>query len=443
VIEEPVAGPSPASADPPAGSSEPYPIRIFLLQLLITGIGVTAIQAARPMVTYRAIGLGAGPVEIGLVQSAFSIIPVFTAVAIGRWVDRLGEVRILAFGMTMISVGGIVLAMSGSLLVLAIGQCVIGLGEITHIVSSQALVANRGPRDRREHRYGTYSMVVSLGQLAGPAIGALLVGGTAGLTAIGAVGAFGWLPGANAETPVFLFTSLAAGVAFVLALFLPHHRPRRPEPALVTAPVPNLGHAAWLILRRPGMAAAMFVSIAVISAVDVLVAYLPAYGQASGLGVETVGALLSVRAGSSLVSRIFMGRLIDTLGREKILFLSTALAGGAILLLPFVGSTPALFGLMILIGAGLGLGQPMTLAWVANRSPRQDRGMALGVRLTGNRLGLLITPIVMGVLAGAAGITAIFVVLAGFLGIGSFVARRTPFDDLAAGPPSAAPSRSP
>jgi MFS family permease len=437
VIDDAVAGP------PPAAPGEPYSTRIFLLQLLITGIGVTAIQAARPMVTYRALGLGASPVEIGLVQSAFSIIPVFTAVAIGRWVDRLGEVRILAFGMTMISLGGIALAMSGSLLVLAVGQCVIGLGEITHIVSSQALVANRGPRDRREHRYGTYSMVVSLGQLAGPAIGALLVGGTVGMAAVGAVGAFGWLPGSSPETPVFVFTSVAAGVAFVLALFLPHRRPRRPEATHVVGRAPGLGRSAWLILRRPGMAAAMFVSIAVISAVDVMVAYLPAYGQATGLSVETVGALLSVRAGASLVSRIFMGRLIASVGREQILFLSTALAGGAILALPFTGSVPLLFVLMTLIGAGLGLGQPMTLAWVANRSPRQDRGMALGVRLTGNRVGLLVTPVVMGALAGAAGITAIFVVLAGFLGIGSFVARRTPFDDLAAEPPVAAAGRPP
>lgn len=431
------------TTEPVAGPTGPQSTRAFLLQLLITGVGVTAIQAARPMVTYRAIGLGAGPLEIGLVQSAFSIVPVFTAVAIGRWVDRLGEVRILAFGMTMIAIGGIVAAMSGSLLVLALGQLTMGFGEITHIVSSQALTANRGPRDRREHRFGSYSMVVSLGQLAGPGIGALLVGGTAGLAAVGTAGFLGWLPGANAETPVFLFTSVLAGIAFMLALRLPQRRPRPTGQTPLAGPSVGLARAAHRILRRPGMAPAMFVSITVISAVDVLVAYLPAYGAANGFGVETVGALLSVRAGASLVSRLFMGRLISSIGREKLLFASTALAGTGILLLPFVGSIPVLFALMIVIGLGLGLGQPMTVAWVANRSPRQERGMALGVRLTGNRLGLLIMPVLMGALAGATGLVAIWVVLAGFLGVGALVARRTRFDDLAAEAPSADPTRSP
>jgi MFS family permease len=84
---------------------------------------------------------------------------------------------------------------------------------------------------------------------------------------------------------------------------------------------------------------------------------------------------------------------------------------------------------MVLIGLGLGIGQPMTIAWVANRAPRQERALALGVRLTGNRAALLVVPTVMGVIAGASGITAIWLVIAAFLGFGASVARRAPFDE--------------
>jgi predicted MFS family arabinose efflux permease len=70
----------------------------------------------------------------------------------------------------------------------------------------------------------------------------------------------------------------------------------------------------------------------------------------------------------------------------------------------------------------------MTIAWVANRSPRSERGTALGVRITGNRVALLVVPTLMGAVAGAAGIAAIFVVVGIALAVGAGVAFRTPFD---------------
>jgi MFS family permease len=396
-----------------------YPdwVRPFLLQLAIAVLVVTALQATRPMVTYRAIALGAGTFEIGLVQSAFSLLPVLTAVALGRWVDRVGEARFIVVAMALFSLGNVVLFFADSLLALAMGLLVMGFGQIINLVAGQAMIANRGPRDRREHRFGWYSTVVSIGQLAGPTIGAALVVGAA-------------LDG-NAEAPVFVFSAAISGVACLLALFLPHRTPTRQQPA-VGGRAPGLGTAALRVLRRPGMAAAMLVSIVVISAVDVLIAYLPAYGELNGLGVETVGALLSVRAGSSLVSRALMGRMIEVMGREWLIATSMAMAGGGILLLPFVSSEPILFGVMVLIGLGLGLGQPMTIAWVANRSTRSERGLALGVRVTGNRAALLVVPALMGAIAGAGGLTAIWLLMAAFLGFGAVVARRTPFDELAA-----------
>jgi MFS family permease len=85
---------------------------------------------------------------------------------------------------------------------------------------------------------------------------------------------------------------------------------------------------------------------------------------------------------------------------------------------------------MVAAGLGLGLGQPMTIAWVATRSPRSERATALGVRLTGNRASLLVVPPLLGALAGAAGVTAIFVILAAALLGGALLASRTPFDEL-------------
>jgi MFS family permease len=386
-----------------------------------------AAHATRPMVTYRALEFGATPTEIGLVQSAFSVLPLLTALAIGRWVDRIGEVRIIALGCASIGVGAIIGALSPSLWSLAVGQLGMGFGLISTAIATQALIANRGPQEQRVERFGWYAVAVSVGQLAGPAFGAALVVGLSGPGSGSAGSALSTFEGDVSVTPVFLLAAGVSVIATVLALMLPRRRPER----TTGSPDARLLTAAWNALRRPGMAPAMFVSVVVTASVDVLIAYLPAYGAANGLGIGTVGALLSARAGASLVSRVFMGRVSRAIGLDRLLFASTAIACGGILFLPFVTAVPHLFILMVFIGLGLGVGQPMTVAWVASRSPEQERGLALSVRLTGNLAALLVVPTVMGILAGASGVSAIWVSLAILLGLGSLVAWRTPFDDLA------------
>lgn len=234
------------------------------------------------------------------------------------------------------------------------------------------------------------------------------------------------------QAPAFLLGAAMATVALGLALTIPH-RPPRPRPPGEDEPQTGLARAAWLVLRRPGMATAMLASITLLSSVDVLVAYLRAYGEAVGLPVEIVGLLLSLWAASSLASRLFMGALIARLDRERLLaarMLLAALGVGALVVVP---PPPILAALMILAGLGLGIGQPMTIAWVANRSPRRERALALGVRLTGDRASLLVVPTAVGALAGATGLTSIWLVVAGFLAFGALAALRTPFDGIVDG----------
>ena len=421
-----------AEPEAAAAGARPPSREWFLPFLLLLGsamLTVTALQATRPMVTYRAIDLGAGTFEIGLIQACFSVLPVFTAVALGRLVDRIGEARFLVIGMALFTAGNVILFFGTTLLSLGAGLLVMGLGQIINLVAGQTMIANRGPRERREHRYGWYSTAVSIGQLAGPAIAAALVTGTAAMIDAGSGPSVRGEP--NLQAPVFAFASILGTGSFLLVLFLPHRRPR-PRQGPVEGEVPGIRAAAVRVLRRPGMSAAMLVSITVVSALDVLIAYLPAYGEANGLSVVTVGTLLTVRAASSLVSRVFMAWLIERLGRENLLAASMVMAGGAMALLPFLTAEAALYLLMVLLGLGLGLGQPMTIAWVANRTPRSERALALGVRVTGNRAALLVVPATMGAIAGASGLAAIWLILAAVLGFGALVARRTPFDELAA-----------
>jgi predicted MFS family arabinose efflux permease len=131
-----------------------------------------------------------------------------------------------------------------------------------------------------------------------------------------------------------------------------------------------------------------------------------------------------------MTARVFMLPLLRVLGRRWLLASSMVLTASALAILPLAGpDTRILFVLLACAGLGLGVAQPITMSWVAGRAPTGARATALGVRLTANRLGQLLLPSAVGVVAGAAGVSAIFVALGVLLAASGTVVVRTPFGD--------------
>lgn len=392
-------------------------LMLFAHILLISLLNSTAVYAVRPMVSYRALELGAGAVEIGLIASSYALLSLFAALLIGRWTDRFGPSRFMIAGASLLVISALGAIWFDSVIGLAMSQALLGLGQIMNLVSAQTFVANQVSRNKRDERFGHYTMTASFGQLIGPAVAGFIAGG-----------ALDPRSGAINLVPVFLFAAAAAAVSVALSAALLVRDPTA-RSAITSSDGPGHLGAAIDVLRRPSIPQAVIASVAVILTIDLLVAYLPAFGEANGLPVQLVGLLLALRAGGSVASRLIMGRLIRWLGRGHLLMISMVVACVSVAALPVLSAPVVLAVLMLVLGFGLGVGQPMTIAWVANGVPRQERGTAIGVRLTGNRLGQLVLPSIFGTIAGAAGLSAMFLVLAVGLGAGAVMVWRTEFDD--------------
>ena len=386
--------------------------RAFVTALLV----ITTIAALRPMISYRAIALGAGPVAVGVVAAAYALLSFAVAVPIGRRVDRFGEVRFLLAGtVVMTLVAGALLGID-TVPGLVAAQAVLGSGHMLCVVALQSLVASDGDQAQRDARFGAFTVVVSFGLIVGPALGGL-VGGRGG------------------AGPLQVF-AVAVGIALaavLVAASLWRWPPPRTRAAAPGAGAGARGAAiptAIRLARLPGMPQAMLASLTVLAGIDILTAYLPAYGESHGIAVGTVGLLLSTQAASSMTARIMMLPLMRLLGRRGLLASSMLSTACALAVLPLAGArTAVLFALMAVGGVGLGLAQPITMSWVAGRAPAGARATALGVRLTANRLGQLLLPAGVGLIAGAAGISAIFVALGVMLAGSATLVLRTAFGD--------------
>jgi MFS family permease len=374
--------------------------------VLLLGVSVltqVVTFVARPTATYRAIELEVPAAWLGALAASFAVVPLVLALPSGALTDRLGERRVAVLGGVVLCLGSGCFVLFGTSVVgLVLGSVLLGTGHLFCVVAQQALVANTATPGRFDAAFGRYTFAASLGQALGPGL-IIIFGG-------------------DQEIPrtdtIFLVAAAICVVLTVLSVGVgsSHQRGgsrREKEPG-------DLG----TLLRLPGLPRALLTSCVILAAVDLTLVYLPALGAEHGLTSRTVGLLLALRAASSMVSRLLLGRLSAMAGRRRLLVISTLVAAGSTALVPIPMPLPLVAVAVILMGLGLGVGQPVTMAWLAEASPPGLRGRSMSLRLVGNRTGQLLIPSAIGAVAVGLGSAGVLWVTAAALAAVAAGARR-------------------
>ncbi|MGW0294218.1 MFS transporter [Streptomyces tuirus] len=381
--------------------------RGWLLRLVIAfGFAQGAVSMARPAVSYRALALGADERAIGVIAGVYALLPLFAAVPLGRRTDHGRCAPLLPLGVVLISSGCALSGVAGSLWTMALWSGVMGLGHLCFVIGSQSLVARQSAPHEQDRNFGHFTIGAALGQLVGPVAAGALIGGDdmAGSSAL-----------------ALIVAGATAAVAFTSLWRIEHRR-------TVSASRPDKGDRipVGAILRTRGVPAGIFISLAVLSATDILTAYLPVVGEHRGIAPSVIGVLLSLRAAATIACRMVLTPLLRLLGRTLLLTLTCLLA--ALLCAGVALPVPvwALGLLLVALGFCLGVGQPLSMTTVVQAAPDDARSTALALRLTGNRLGQVAAPAAAGLIAGVAGVAAPFVMLGVLLLLSSGVAVRSP-----------------
>ncbi|POX45547.1 MFS transporter [Streptomyces sp. Ru71] len=381
--------------------------RGWLLRLVIAfGFAQGAVSMARPAVSYRALALGADERAVGVIAGVYALLPLFAAVPLGRRTDHGRCAPLLPVGVVLIAGGCALSGLAGSLWAMAVWSGVMGLGHLCFVIGAQSLVARQSAPHEQDRNFGHFTIGASLGQLVGPIAAGALVGGA---------------DRAGSSALALLVAGAGAAAAFTSLWRIEHRGPAPASRAGQDDPVP-----VGRILRTRGVPAGILVSLAVLSATDILTAYLPVVGEHRGIAPSVIGVLLSLRAAATIACRLVLTPLLRLLGRTLLLtvtcLLAAVLCAGVALPVPVWGLGAMLVGL----GFCLGVGQPLSMTTVVQAAPDGARSTALALRLTGNRLGQVAAPAAAGLVAGLAGVAAPFVMLGVLLLLSSGVALRAP-----------------
>lgn len=363
--------------------------RILVSSTITQGI----IYIIRPMITYRALELDATPTEVGVIAALYALLPVLLALSFGRWVGQLGEGRFVIIGTASMGFASASLLFADSIPLLAIAAALSGLSHLACMVGGQTMVSLRSPSDQYERYFGYYTFSASLGQMIGPLI-AVFVAGSDGLM------------------PKSTNSAFAAALILTFFALLPilswrHDRPtvvanRHDESAL---------RSAAKLMKNPKIFSAIYTSMAISSVGDILIVFLPLYGSEKEFSPFAIGAIIAIRAGASMLSRLSLGWLSTHYSTLRILVVSTVISTLSCAAIAFAPNEYILGAVVLIAGFSLGVGQPLTMSLVSLATAPGERALAVSARLTGNRFGQFVIPAGAGVIATNGGTGAVFIAL--------------------------------
>jgi MFS family permease len=296
---------------------------------------------------------------------------------------------------------GVALIFANSIFTLAIATALAGISHLACMVGGQSMVALRAPREKYDKYFGYYTFSASVGHLIGPLVAALVAGSD------------GTLP--KSTSNAFLL-----GTVLCVIALLPVIKWRNENPSVQGYSDQGTYSAALSLMKKPGIFAAIYVSLAISSVADVLVVFLPLFGTENNFSPYAIGIILAIRAGTTMISRFFLGRLSNRFSTYQLLMVSTSVSVIACGAMAFAKTPLTLGAIVFIAGFSLGIGQPLTMSLVSQKTVANERALAVSARLMGNRFGQFMVPVGAGAIAASAGAGGVFIALSVLLATSLF-----------------------
>jgi len=375
----------------------------FVLFFLITLV-LMPTSAARPMTSLFAKNLDASMLEIGFLTACYSVVPLILAMAMGRLIDRLGEKIPLIIGSVGITLSLLLLFFCPILPTMYLSQLIMGGSQLFSLVAIQNSLARSTSSVGRDKAMGNLSLFASIGLLLGPLVGGYL-----------------------SENYGFQLTYLLITPLSILCIIVSFIGLSSKEK--VSNSSSEKTERKNSLLSLPGLRRPIIISMLCMAVADLFYAYFPLFASSIGLSPSQIGWIFAIQGTTSALARVFMPRLVENYGRTRTLWVFMSIGALAYGSLPFLHQYHFIFIISAILGAGLGVAQPLTLILSYNSAPKGRTGEALALRLPANRLAQVTLPFLFAGISSLIGLGAIFVVKALVLGFGAWMASGIPSKD--------------
>jgi MFS family permease len=340
--------------------------------------------------------LGGSDAQVGAVMGGAGLSALIAIPAVALLVDRYGRRPFMIAGGLCAVVGSLIFVLLDYLSVwFFVARVVQGVGFALYSNASLTLLADLLPADRRAKGVGFFGLAGNTAIAIGPPIAEAIVEAT----------------GATQGSYRLVF-ALASALAIGGAIMsLKVHEPPKPRGSLALRPWRRAD--AWA-MREP-----TFLALIQGAGFGVLVTFVPAYAQASGVIFTTFFLAYTTTV---VLARTLGGRLVDAPDRHRLVTPFLLLGTVAILVVAVRAGAATFVASGVLFGFAHGVLYPVLTALAIDKARPEHRGKSVGLFSLGFALGANLLVIPYGAAADALGYGWMFTLAAATLAAGAWYA---------------------
>ncbi len=402
-----------------------HPRGVVLRVAVVIGLAELGFATVIPLLPLHLTErLGASVKLVGVVVAAFALTETFLKTAWGSVADRLGRRPMIMGGLVVSSLAPLLMSVLRQAWLFVPLRVIDGAGSSALWPAASAIIADTTPSHRRATAMGVLNMFFLAGLACGPVLGLFVVGFSGSYTA-----------GFYVAAVVLLAAAVVA--AFTLRGLGQTHLPpgRRGSAAEAehasdadvvgyhgTAPNPELEDVVEEARRVPLLGVMLVVAFVQMFGAGLLAPILVIYAKRIvGLSEQMIGTLFLALMLTVALASLLAGHLADRWGKMRSVSLGMVLGSLGLWLLPLSPRLTLLAVSAVLLGLSYALSTPAWHALISELAPPGRTGMAMGASQTAQGLGLVLGPLLGGLMWDTLGHRAPFLGAAALLTTGTVV----------------------
>ncbi len=357
--------------------------RIFAVLLTSIFAAMLGLGIIAPLMPIYAKSLGATGIWLGIIFSGFSVSRAIFMPIVGKLSDKKGRKGFITSGLLLYSLISLLYILAGKVYHLTAVRLVHGLASAMVVPVAMAYIGEVAEKGKEGSAMGSFNLALLLGTGAGPFLGGLL-NDSFGIASV-----------------FYAMAGLAAIAFLTTLLFLPDIRysgkREIDQPVSFRETIKNNTMKGLLLYNA-------------ISAVGRggIMAFLPILASRIDINASQVGIIISFHIFLIALLQSPSGRLADRYNKLFIVLIGSTVAGLALLLTPIARNFWQLFIISAVMGLGGAASMPAVAAITVEVGQKLGMGVSMGLFNTATSIGMIVAPLMAGLVMDALGIRPVF-----------------------------------
>lgn len=359
--------------------------RIFNILFISVFAAMLGLGIVSPLMPIFAKDLGANGIWLGIIFSGFSLSRGIFMPIIGKISDRKGRKKFITLGLFLYSIISLLYLLAYDVYSLTAIRIIHGFASAMVIPIAMAYVGETTKEGKEGSSMGTFNVALFLGMGAGPFLGGILND------------SFG-------ISSVFYAMFCLTVSSFLITLFL----------------LPDINYSDEVKTKKSvpfrkiiksdiikGLL--LFRAIGAIGRGGVM-SFLPIFASRIHITPSRVGTIISVNIFLTALLQGAFGKLADRYNKFYLVLIGSTIGALALLCVPFACNFWALLLISSLMGLGGAISMPAATAITVKVGQKVGMGTSMGVFNTAMSIGMILAPLISGVVMDTLGLTSIFYV---------------------------------